>query len=318
MQFDWQKNSIKLLSVFLAFILWVYVSNEQNPVREKVLSVKLEHNRPAQDFIIGGVIPESVSVRVQGNKNQLVNLSPADLRASVAIPEGKTGDFSLPVQVTAPPGLRVAGVVPDVAAISMDRIVEKQIPVAVSLQGVPAEGRTALAPFLEPDTVLVRGPGRVVNSLERATAQVDIQSAATNVEQTVSVSVGPFNVTLVPAEVKVLVPVVTSVSSRTIPIRPVINGTPAAGCTVKSSAVEPASAQVLGTPEVLNGISYLRTEAVDIQGLEARLVREVSVIVPEGISGVQPGRVKVTVEIVKTAPPAPPPPVTSSPDTQPR
>ena len=318
MQFDWQKNSIKLLSVFLAFILWVYVSNEQNPVREKVLSVKLEHNRPAQDFIIGGVIPESVSVRVQGNKNQLVNLSPADLRASVAIPEGKTGDFSLPVQVTAPPGLRVAGVVPDVAAISMDRIVEKQIPVAVSLQGVPAEGRTALAPFLEPDTVLVRGPGRVVNSLERATVQVDIQSAATNVEQTVSVSVGPFNVTLVPAEVKVLVPVVTSVSSRTIPIRPVINGTPAAGCTVKSSAVEPASAQVLGTPEVLNGISYLRTEAVDIQGLEARLVREVSVIVPEGISGVQPGRVKVTVEIVKTAPPAPPPPVTSSPDTQPR
>jgi YbbR domain-containing protein len=314
-QFDWQKNSIKLLSAFLAFILWVYVSNEQNPVREKVLSVRIEHNQPAQDFIIVGDLPESVSVRVQGNKNQLVNLSPADFRASVAIPEGKTGDFSLPVQVTAPPGLRVAGVVPDVAAISMDRIVEKQIPVAVSLRGVPAEGRTALAPFLEPDTVLVRGPGRVLNSLERATAQVDIQSAATNVEQTVSVSVGPFNATLFPAEVKVLVPVVTSVSSRTIPIRPVINGTPAAGCTVKSSVVEPASAQVLGTPEVLNGISSLRTEAVDIQGLEARLVREVSVIVPEGLSSVQPGRVKVTVEIVKTAPP---PPVAPSPDTQPR
>jgi YbbR domain-containing protein len=95
----------------------------------------------------------------------------------------------------------------------------------------------------------------------------------------------------------------------------VINGTPAAGSTVKSSVVEPASAQVVGTPEVLNGISSLRTEAVDIQGLEARLVREVSVIVPEGLSSVQPGRVKVTVEIVKTAPP---PPVAPSPDTQPR
>jgi len=313
-QFEWRKNSIKLISLFLAFVLWIYVSNEQNPVREKILNVKLEHNQLAQDVIIGGGLPESVSVRVQGNKNQLVNLSPADFRASVTIPEGKTGDLSLPVQVSSPPGLRVAGVIPEEAAVFVDRIIERRIPVAVSLRGAPAEGRTALAPFFEPDTITVRGPGRVLNSLERATAQVDIQSAAANVEQTVPVSVGPFNVTLVPAEVKVVVPVVTSVSSRTIPVRPAVTGTPAAGHTVKGVAVEPVSAQTLGAPGDLNGISSLRTEAVDIQGLEASLVREVAVVVPPGVSSVQPGRVKVTVEIVKTGPL--PPPVTGSTDTR--
>lgn len=307
MRMDWRKNSLKLLSLVLAFALWVYVSNEQNPVREKILNVNLEHSGLPVNGIVSG-LPDSVRVRIEGNKNQLANLSPVDFRALVQIPEGKYGEVSLPVKVTAPPGLRVAGVTPDEVKVYLDRVVERYITVAVNVRGTPASGYIALAPQYQPATVLVRGPGRVVNNLDHATAQVDIQGAAANVEQTVPISVGPVNVTLIPPEVKIMVPVVSSVSTATIPVRLQVSGSPAAGYMVKGSAAEPSAVQVIGPPEALKGISFVSTEAVDVQGLDKSLTREVAVLMPAGVTGIQPGRVKVSVEIVKAEPGLSPPP----------
>lgn len=315
MRLDWRKSSLKLLSLVLAFVLWAYVSNEQNPVREKVLNVNLEQSGLPANGIVSG-LPESVKLRIEGNKNQLANLSPVDFRAQVQIPEGKYGEVSLPVKVTAPTGLRVAGVSPEEVKVTLDRVVERYITVAVNVRGTPAAGFLALAPQYQPASVLVRGPGRVVNSLDHATAQVDIQGASANVEQNVPVSVGPVNVTLIPPEVKIMVPVVSSVSAVTIPVRPQVSGSPASGYVVKGSTAEPAGVQVIGSPEALKGISSVSTEAVDIQGLDKSLAREVSVLMPAGVTSIQPGKVKVTVEIAK-AESGPSPPATGTPNEPP-
>jgi YbbR domain-containing protein len=123
---DWRNNSLRLLAVFLAFVMWIYVSNEQTPTREKIINVPLEHTGPAQSYIITGSLPESVRVRVQGNRNDLANLAPDNFRAVVNIPEGKTGDLLLPVQVTAPTNLRVAQVTPEDVTVGIDQMVEKR------------------------------------------------------------------------------------------------------------------------------------------------------------------------------------------------
>lgn len=305
---DWRNNSIKLLSLLLAFVLWVYVSNEQNPVREKILDVTLEHTGLAQNYLITGGMPKSVRVRVQGNRNQLANLAPGDFRAVVNIPEGKTGDLALPVQVSAPAGLRVTQVSPEEVGVSVDRLVERQISVAVSLRGTPAQGYTALAPVYQPGTVIVSGPSKVVSEINQATAVVDIQSAAKDVEQTLPVNVGPFKVSLSPSMVRVVVPIVSAVASKTVPVWPQVTGSPANGFTVKSSSSQPASVQIFGPAEVLGAISNIRTEPVDIQGLDKNLAGEVVLVAPQGVTSVQPNRVKVQVEITKAeAPPQPPP-----------
>lgn len=306
---DWRNNSIKLLSVLLAFVLWVYVSNEQNPVREKILNVNLEHTGPAQNFLITGGMPESVRVRVQGNRNQLANLAPGDFKAVVNIPEGKTGDLALPVQVSAPAGLRVAQVSPEEVRVSVDRLVERQISVAVSLKGTPAQGYTAMAPVYQPGTVIASGPARVINEINQATAVVDIQSATKDVEQTLPVNVGPFKVSLSPSMVRVVVPIVSAVASKTVPVWPQVTGSPANGFGVKRSSSEPASVQIFGPAEVLSAISNIRTEPVDIQGTDKNLAKEAALVAPQGVTSVQPNRVKVQVEVNKVeAPPQQPQP----------
>lgn len=307
---NWRNNSIKLLSALLAFVLWVYVSNEQNPVREKILNVNLEHTGLSQSFMFTGAPPESVRVRVQGNPNQLANLAPGDFRAVVNIPEGKTGDLALPVNVSAPAGLRVTQVSPEEVRVSVDRLVERQVAVAASLRGTPAQGYTALAPVFQPGTVTVRGPARVVNEISQATAVVDIQSVNKNVEQTLPVNVGAStsNVSLNPSTVQVVVPIVNAVSSKIVPVLPHVTGNPAAGFTVKRSFSEPASVQVFGPADVLNAISNIATEPVDIQGIDKNLSKDVGLVSPQGVTGVQPGKVNVQVEVNKVEAPSQPPP----------
>ena len=303
-RFNWRNHSLRLLALLLAFALWIYVSNEQSPLREKTLTIELENTGLEQGLVISGGMPETVKVKVQGNRSQLANIVPGDFSAVVNIPEGKTGDIVIPVQVSAPTGLRIAQVTPDEVSISIDSVAEKQVAVAVSLRGTPGQGFTALAPFYQPDTVVVRGPTRLLDGIKQATALIDIQGAVKDVDQVLQVSVGNLNVTLEPSSVRVVVPIVGMVPTKTVPVLLQVIGSPATGFYVKSSVSDPVSVQLSGQPETLSTINNIKTEPVDITGIDKSLAREVVLAVPQGVS-VQPSRVKVQVEVIKGEAPAP-------------
>jgi len=303
-RFNWRNHSLRLLALLLAFALWIYVSNEQSPLREKTLTIELENTGLEQGLVISGGMPETVKVKVQGNRSQLANIVPGDFSAVVNIPEGKTGDIVIPVQVSAPTGLRIAQVTPDEVSISIDSVAEKQVAVAVSLRGTPGQGFTALAPFYQPDTVVVRGPTRLLDGIKQATALIDIQGAVKDVDQVLQVGVGNLNVTLEPSSVRVVVPIVGMVPTKTAPVLLQVIGSPATGFYVKSSVSDPVSVQLSGQPETLSTINNIKTEPVDITGIDKSLAREVVLAVPQGVS-VQPSRVKVQVEVIKGEAPAP-------------
>jgi len=242
-------------------------------------------------------------VKVQGNRNQLANLIPDDFSAVVNIPAGRTGDLTIPVQVNVPTGLRLAQVTPDEVSISVDSVAEKQVAVAVSLRGTPGQGYTALAPFYQPDTVLVRGPTRVLEGIKQATALIDIQGAVQDVDQILQVSVGSSNVTLEPSTVRVVVPIVEMVPTKIVPVMIQVTGSPAAGYYVKNTVSDPVSVQLSGQPETLIPIANIKTVPLDITGVDKSFVIEVGLAVPQGVI-VQPSRVKVQVEVVKGEAPA--------------
>jgi len=296
---DWQRNSIKILSVLLAFILWLYVSNEQNPSMEKNINVNLEHTGLAQNYLITGGIPENVRVKVHGNKTQLANLAPGDFRALVNIPEGETGEVNVPVQVSAPPGIRVVQVYPEEVSVTIDLLVEKVIPVAVSLRGKPAQGYTAQVPVCQPGTVVARGPGKVVSGISQATAVVDIQSATKDIELNLPVSTGNLSVSLNPSMVRVTVPITGTDLSKTVPVQTQVTGTPAAGFTVARSFSEPATVLISGPADIISAITEVKTWPVDIQGIDKNLVKDVDLMPVPNVTSIQPGRVKVQVEVNK-------------------
>ncbi len=297
-RFNWRNNSLMLLSLLLAFALWLYVSNEQNPLREKVLTLELEETGLEQDCVVMGSIPQNVTVKVQGNRSQLSNLAPADFKAMLNIPAGKTGDLAVPVQVSTSTGMRISQVTPDIVSLTIDRITEKEVAVAVSLRGAPGAGYTALAPFYQPNTVVARGPSRVIDSIKQATALIDIQGAVADVEQNPQIGVGDSRVLLYPETVKVVVPIIEMTTVKTVPVAIQLTGAPASGYKVKNTTSDPVSVQLSGTPESLSTISSIQTGLVDISGAARNLINEVALAVPQGLNA-EPEMVKVQVVVIK-------------------
>ena len=294
-RFDWRDLSIKILSLFMALLLWVYVTNEQNPLDTRTYNVSLNvRGLPAQMTAAG--LPAAVSVQVQGTRGQLVGIDGADFQALVDLSDVAVGDNDVDVQVSVPPGLRLLKVTPDRVRVLVDRIIEKHIPVTVAVTGTPAPGYNALDASVVPGDVLISGPSRLVQPLTRATAQINIQSATGPVEKMVPLSGIPVGVNISSRVVRVSVPV-TPLPTRTVPVKPVLAGEPAAGCQVQGVTVQPDSVQVSAPANVLDGIQSVQTEPLNISGARQDLTQTVNLSVPAGAVGLRPARVDVTVHV---------------------
>lgn len=290
--------------MLLALIIWVYVSSEQNPVTEKEINVALENTGLAQNYLITAGLPESIRVKVHGNQTQLSNLSSSDFQALVNIPEGETGTITLPVEIAAPPGLRVVQVYPSEVDLTVDSLVEKMVPVVVNLLGDPPRGYAVQTPLCQPDTVMVSGPSKAVAEVTQATAVVNVDSATQDIALTLTVSTGNLAISLSPAMVRVTVPVSETGLTKSVSVQPHITGIPATGFEVKSITSEPAAIQVAGPAETVEGLSEVQTVPVDISGLDKDLlVQEVDLLSLADVVDIQPNQVTVRIEVGKVEPP---------------
>jgi YbbR domain-containing protein len=64
---------IKLLSLFLAIILWLYIAGGENPIVENFIDISLAQNNLSEDLVIKE-FPVNVSIGIKGPKN--INKSP--------------------------------------------------------------------------------------------------------------------------------------------------------------------------------------------------------------------------------------------------
>ncbi len=295
---NWRNMALRILSVILAILLWVYATNEQNPVNDQILSIQLHRLNPPKDVEISG-IPSNVSIRVQGPRNQITALSPPDFQAVVDLSGVTEGSQYVPVKVNSPSGIQVTQVTPNRVYVTVDRIIEKQVDVAVSFKGSPARGYITLEPVVQPSKVTLRGPGSKVSAIDQLWVTVDIESATAVVDQTLPVNPGQNGVSASPQAVKVTVPV-SPLPSRTVPVRVRVTGEPAAGYEITGYIVKPESVQVVAPPGTLPEINWVETDMIEIRGSDRDVMVKIGVSPPAGAVEMKPAAVEVTVQVKKS------------------
>lgn len=299
---EWRNMSLIIISVILAFLLWIYATNERNPVNEQVLTIPLKQSGLSGNLVIMNDLPPSVNIRVQGSGTKVSALTTLDFEAELDLSGVTEGEQSVPVKVTAPSGVQVTLITPRSVTVVADILVEQEIPVAVNFKGSPARGYTALEPVIEPAVVKARGPGSRVAAIAQIKVTADIESAAGPVEQTVPVNPGYKDVVITPQFVKVTVPV-APLPSKTLAVRPVTTGQTAGGYEVSGVTVTPANVQVLAPSAVLQGVRQLETQKIDISGADQDVRVSVGVNTPPGVVEVRPAIVEVTVHVEKSSGP---------------
>ncbi|SFR05216.1 CdaR family protein [Desulfoscipio geothermicus] len=297
MSLQWRDNSLKIIAVLLAVLLWVYVTNEQNPVTNQIYSIPLTLQDEPAGYVVNGV-PRMVSIRVKAPRSIISTLGKEDFRARLSLFGITAGDQELAVQVTAPPGVDVLQVIPETVRVQADKIVNKNVPVVAHLKGNPAEGLQPGAAVLKPPVVAVQGPSKVLEKINQLGVTVDVTGATDTLEREVVVETGIEGVTANPGRVTVTVPV-TALPARDLPVRIRLTGEPAAGYVVSGISAQPSSVQVVARENVLHNLIAVSTMAVDITGITSNVEREVVLILPDGAVSVRPDRVQIKVQITR-------------------
>jgi len=301
---DWRNMSLRILSVLLALLLWVYATNEQNPVHNQILSINLIQRGLPDNTVINSDIPRVISVRIQGTRGQVTALTPSDFEAILDLSRVTEGEQNLPVKLSSPQGVQVTQVTPGRVNVVVESIVEQQVNVKAAPRGSPAKGYTALDPVVLPNVVTVRGPRSKLAAISQINLIVEVDMATAQVEKTLPVNVEQSGVIVDPKSVRVTVPI-NQLPSRMVPVRASATGTPAKDFEVDGIVVKPAEVQVVAPQGVLAGINWIETEKVDVKGAEHDVTVKTGVTPPKDVVEIKPATVEVTVQVKKAkSPPA--------------
>jgi YbbR domain-containing protein len=180
---------LKLLSVVLAFVLWVSVAGQKHA--ERALRVPVEFQNIPEQLELIGEAPIFADVRVRGAAASLSQLRSGDLVVLVDLSSARAGRrmFHLtPEHVAAPTGVRVQHVVPATITLLFETSVIKTVPVVAAVEGTPAPGFVMGRILATPDKVEVIGPETVMKRLTRATTEpVNLNGATARVRDTVTI-----------------------------------------------------------------------------------------------------------------------------------
>ncbi len=279
----------KIGAVALALLLWFYVLQTQNTVGERLLEIPLETRELSSNLVVADM-PSQVSVRVKGPKQILEQLGTQDIRAYIVLENAVEGQRTESVHLILPDKVEKISVNPASVTINIEQISTMQLPVEVIVKGDLQEGYTALTASVTPTEAIVSGPQSKLDEIKSVTVEANLTGIDANYLQKLPVVINMTNneknnnlLTVSPAEVAVFIPVVEDMPSKQVPVTARINGSPASDYIVSRVVVEPSVVKILGAYNIIDSITYLYTEDVDINGATRDITVQSNLILPDGV-----------------------------------
>ncbi len=295
---------LKIAAVGLATLLYGGLALSQNTQSYPGVVPVRYVNEPA-DTVVFPSTPRPVTlVRYFAASGVAVATSSFVATIDLSGLEGRTGVVSVHIDVTSPdPRIRVLGYDPDYATIEVDQLVSRPgVPVKVVHGPVP-DGLTLGATAVDPAMVTVSGAELIVSKVDAVRADVVIQSSGIDVDEDVELipidklgnALTPLDVT--PPSARVTIAVFSDQQSRTLPVNPIITGTPAAGFEIQSVTVDPQVALVAGDADQLAQLTSVDTAPIPMTGVSADETVHVALALPTGVEAVGNDTITVTIKL---------------------
>jgi YbbR domain-containing protein len=241
------------------------------------------------------IIPEDLGLRIDASTfHPTVDFSGVD-------PNG--GPVSLAVRIaTSDPRIQVLDFEPHRISVEVDRVTSRDVPVRVEVLNPPS-GFDLGDPAADATTATVSGPGSVVSKVVEVLARVSVDPSGIDVNRIVDLvpvdssgnALAPVDVE--PSSTRVRVAVFTDRRTRTLPVNPVVTGTPAAGFEVAAIVVDPLVVSVEGDANDLSGLERADTQPISISGASSDVVTSVGFSLPDGVQALGSGSVGVTIRL---------------------
>jgi YbbR domain-containing protein len=179
---------LRLLSLAIAAGLWIFVNAGQRSAFDE-LNIPVNYRHLPAGLVIVNHPPDWVKVQINGTRTLLSLLNPERLTVRLDLTGLGPGQASYkinPSMFVVPRGTTVTSVSPSEVILDVDRVVQRDIPVHIDVDGAPASGYEVTSAEAKPATVMAIGPSRYVNTLSQIpTEPLEIKGASADVERRV-------------------------------------------------------------------------------------------------------------------------------------
>ncbi len=285
--FEKDKLIAKIVSVFLACFLWIYVMGDQNPMIERSYVVDLQmSNLSAHKQVFNA--PSTVNVRVRGPRAVLGELKASNIMAYLDLDKVKTGQNTESVRVIFDQG-DVIEISPRTVEIFVDDVKTVAMPVVVDLKGALSDDYELGNHAPIPAEVNVKGAAHRIELIKSIQASIDISGRTTSFSTVAGLTpvgndgVEVKDISLDPNEIHVEFVINPKIESKDIPVEMdtlgnVINGK------VTATLISPEFVTVTGMPSVISKIEKIETESVDLIKIQNSTRVEAKLKLPEGVT----------------------------------
>ncbi|MBA3876064.1 MAG: hypothetical protein C0498_03870 [Anaerolinea sp.] len=237
--------------------------------------------------------PEDLGLRLDSSSFRatvdLADVDPADGRTSV------------PVRVEAiDPRIQVLDYEPRRIVVELDAVVSRVVPVRAVIGPVPS-GLDVGNPVLGDAEATITGAASIVERVAEAQARISLDASGIDVNRMVDLlpvdaagePLAPVDVA--PVSTRIRLPIFTNRQTKTLPLRPVVAGSPAAGFEVASVTVDPLVVAVEGDVDDLVQLEVADTSPVSITGATSDVTATTTLKLPDGVQVL--GASSVTVRV---------------------
>lgn len=311
---NWGSNTTKvkiIVSLIIAFVLWIYVIGDQDPINSQKYSnidvqMRNEYTLEEKELVLVDVLDATVDVTVEGRTSALYNLAWRNITTYVDLSEvTEKGSFDLSVEVLGlPESVDLISVSPATVTVEIDRLIQQNREIEIEFSGELDPGLELTDYIVNTGTVVIEGGEDVLATVQTVGAIVDLTGQDEGFSDVVALKAYDENgaevqdVTLDPEEVTVSVAIGNNYS---LPVVAVITGEPEEGYAIKDVQVTPVQVDVVsqGATEV----TQIQTEPINIEGINEDGEITATLIFPAGmepVSGSTTVQVKIEVETIET------------------
>ncbi len=307
---DFLKNNIKtkIVSVLLAIIFWLYVTNVTNPFETRTVynvPVRIENESFLEEngYKIKNTYRSTVDITIRGRRDAVQGVTTNDFDVYVDYSQiDSVYDTKLAIgePESRNKGVTIVSYYPSSIDIQLDKNKSATFPVELKSNITMKPGYVLIGTTVSPESIPFYAEGSVIDSVGSIKADLEIKDLDRDITQEVQCIVYNKDGKEISALSKDLKVTVKLEVAKEVPVSLVTRGRLATDYVETLRVIEPSEVLVTGPAETLAGISSIKTEEVDIDELTQNLSATVPLLVPEGVKLVDStDGVKVNINVEK-------------------
>jgi YbbR domain-containing protein len=293
--------SLKLLSLVVAFLIWILVVNIDNPIKSRLFQVEIqimnEDSVTEIDKVFDVVSDMTVVLKVTERRRVLNSLTKDDFTV-IADMENLNEMDSVPLTVTCSNSAVTwdeIEVSPSSMKVKLEQRKQGEFVVNVSASGEPANGyEVGKTEVLQGKTVLIAGPESMLNKINQVVAEVKVNNISTDQRLTASLKIldsdgEAFTAAqmsrlqikdsdgVLLSENAVSVDVSLWKVASGVPLEVEVTGTPADGYRYTGVTMVPSSVNLVGTDSALAALGdrLLLKDTISVEGATEEFTQDI-------------------------------------------